>query len=308
MDNNELPYISVIITAYNRKQFLINAIKSAVNQTLDKKYYEIIVIKNFRNDIIDNFISENNIIGIISNNYSLGGKLIEALNLAKGTIISFLEDDDLFTNNKLEIVYNKFKNYSNLCYYHNDTIPVTEKYNLKDVNGKGDVSFNMSSISIEKGIINMNNILNVTQEIDHFIYLQALESNKKIIKGREKLTYYMDHHGSFANLITNNLDQFIDEFVLLHKNALGTVLALKTKCHSKRGINYINILITYYKLNLYIYGLSEKPSNLLKYFFYSPSFFKFKQVIAYVLVRIHKNFRMIIINRFFIQFQRSSDK
>ena len=44
MNDNKLPYISVIITAYNRKEFLLNAIKSALNQTLDKKYYEIIVI------------------------------------------------------------------------------------------------------------------------------------------------------------------------------------------------------------------------------------------------------------------------
>ena len=50
MNDNELPYISVIITAYNRKDFLFNAIKSVVNQTLDKKYYEIIVIKNFEDN------------------------------------------------------------------------------------------------------------------------------------------------------------------------------------------------------------------------------------------------------------------
>ena len=93
MENNKLPYISVIITAYNRREFLLNAIKSVLSQTLDKKYYEIIVIKNFQDDIIDNFISENNIKGIISTDNSLGGKLIEALNVATGEIISFLEDD-----------------------------------------------------------------------------------------------------------------------------------------------------------------------------------------------------------------------
>ena len=61
MENDRLPYISVIITAYNRKEFLLNAIKSAINQTLDKKYYEIIVIKNFEDKNIDEFIDNHNI-------------------------------------------------------------------------------------------------------------------------------------------------------------------------------------------------------------------------------------------------------
>jgi len=67
MENDKLPYISVIITAYNRKEYLLNAIKSVINQTLDKKYYEIIVIKNFNDKNIDDFINENKIISIISN-------------------------------------------------------------------------------------------------------------------------------------------------------------------------------------------------------------------------------------------------
>ncbi len=102
-------YISVIITSYDRKGYLLNAIKSVINQTLDKKYYEIIVIKNFNNSIIDKFIDKNKIKSILSDYKSLSKKLYLALNIANGNIISFLDDDDLFANNKLEIVYNKFK-------------------------------------------------------------------------------------------------------------------------------------------------------------------------------------------------------
>ena len=88
MEEDNLPYISVIITAYNRKEFLLNAIKSAVNQTLDKKYYEIIAIKNYKDDTIGNYIQDNKIISIITNTKSLGGKLVEALNIAKGNVIA----------------------------------------------------------------------------------------------------------------------------------------------------------------------------------------------------------------------------
>lgn len=295
MDNGKLPYISVIITAYDRIEFLLNAIKSVVNQTLDKKYYEIIVIKNFKDKVIDDYIMENNIIGIISSETSLGGKLIEALNVAKGHVISFLEDDDLFSTDKLEIVYNKFKADSNLCYYHNEHIPVNDKYDIKDIRGNGDISFNLSSISVEKSIIRINNIMKITLAIDNFMYLQALESGKKIIKGEEKLTHYMYHLGSAPELITNNINQFVNESIIRNKKVLTSLLSLKTTCSSKRGIQYINTLITSYRLSLYIYGTSEKPNGLPRYFFDSPSFQKFERIIAYLLLRIHKNFRTTII-------------
>ena len=55
MIEQNLPYISVIITAYNRKEYLLDAINSVINQTLDKKYYEIIVIKNYNDSKIDDF-------------------------------------------------------------------------------------------------------------------------------------------------------------------------------------------------------------------------------------------------------------
>ena len=118
METDELPYISVIITAYDRKEFLLNAIKSALNQTLDKKYYEIIVIKNFRDENIDDFINENKIKHILMDG-TMGKFLCSGIDASRGEIICFLDDDDLFFENKLEIVYKEFKKDMNIVYYHN---------------------------------------------------------------------------------------------------------------------------------------------------------------------------------------------
>ncbi|AAT42890.1 glycosyltransferase [Picrophilus oshimae] len=101
-------FISVIITAYNRKEFLLDAVKSALNQTLSKEKYEIIVIKNYNDDNIDEFLNKNNIKNIIMDG-TIGEYLYKGINESKGDIISFLDDDDLFFNNKLEYVYNLFK-------------------------------------------------------------------------------------------------------------------------------------------------------------------------------------------------------
>ena len=120
MVEQDLPYISVIITAYNRKTYLLDAINSVINQTLDKKYYEIIVIKNYNDSKIDEFINKNNIINIFSRDNSLSGKIYEAIKIANGDIISFLEDDDLFLPTKLKEIYDNFIDTPNLVYYHNN--------------------------------------------------------------------------------------------------------------------------------------------------------------------------------------------
>jgi len=48
--------ISVVVTAYNRRDFLLSALKSVNNQSF--KDYEIIVVKNFHDQAIDNFIKK----------------------------------------------------------------------------------------------------------------------------------------------------------------------------------------------------------------------------------------------------------
>lgn len=48
------PFISVIITALNRKEFLEDAIDSVISQTLDKDQFEIKVITNFDNTELEN--------------------------------------------------------------------------------------------------------------------------------------------------------------------------------------------------------------------------------------------------------------
>ncbi|AAT42912.1 glycosyltransferase [Picrophilus oshimae] len=88
-------FISVIVTAYNRSEYLLDAVKSALNQTLSKEKYEIIVIKNYNDDNIDEFLNKNNIKNIIMDG-TIGEYLYKGINESKGDIISFLDDDDLF--------------------------------------------------------------------------------------------------------------------------------------------------------------------------------------------------------------------
>jgi len=48
--------ISVVVVAYNRRGFLLSALRSIVNQSF--KDYEVIVAKNFHDLDIDDFIKK----------------------------------------------------------------------------------------------------------------------------------------------------------------------------------------------------------------------------------------------------------
>ncbi len=198
--------ITVIITAYDRKKFILNAVKSVLNQKIQEGNYELIVVKNYNDRTIDSFLDKNGIKNIYSPDKSLGGKLNQAIKISTGEIIAFLEDDDTFLEDKLEYVYSLFIKNQNLVYYHNQYMAVNEKYE-RTVYRNNFLDFNMSCISIRKDIIESNKIVGITDSLDSFMYLSAVESGKRIIADKKMLTIYMVH-----NSASNNFSPDIKDF------------------------------------------------------------------------------------------------
>ena len=77
------PIISVYITNFNYESFIEKSIESAINQTFDKKKFEIIIIDDNSTDeskkIIKKFINKRNV-RIIFNKKNIG--LIKTINIA----------------------------------------------------------------------------------------------------------------------------------------------------------------------------------------------------------------------------------
>ena len=299
MKEENVPYISVIITAYNRKHFLLNALKSVVNQTLDKKYYEIIVIKNYKDDMVDNFINKNNIKNMVMDG-TIGEFLYAGVKASNGKILVFLDDDDLFTQDKLEIVLNKFKDNNNLCYYHNDHITVNDKYKQLDANVVNSIVFNISSISIIKNILNIDNLKEIKINQDDFMYLSAMESDKIIIDGKEKLTYYM-RHNSASYFATNNINEFTKYRKLNLQFQIKQFEIFRGMFSSRKVINYINGRLAHLEMSSYIFDGSIKPDKIWDTFKNkNQTFYAELQIfVAYILVRLHVNFRDKIIKVLF---------
>jgi len=153
--------ISVIIIAYNRKDYLIQAVQSAINQQFDREKYEIIIVKNFTDPDIDHFLNVNGVKNIFSSNISIGSKFTEGIRSARGEIICLLEDDDIFLPNKLDVVYSVFLRNPNLCYYHN---------NAGFIDGSGNIMNNFDTVSTRK-------IKRVGE-----MYVKADEKDKKVFR------------------------------------------------------------------------------------------------------------------------------
>ena len=247
------PLISVLIIAHNRKTYIHEAVDSVLNQSLNREYYEVIVIKNFNSPDIDNYLHSNNVLNIYTNAESLGGKIREGIKASHSDIISFLEDDDLWEKNRLEKVLEVFNTNDNIGYMHNNYKLINESAN--ELNGSlfkddyepyiiniNDLSinkirkaikigafFNLSCISIRKDIlINKLEGLNKTQvAVDNFMFYSALNSTYNLVISNEKLTKYRIHEDNNSISIENNLNTFINKMeYFIDENIRGyTIIA-----------------------------------------------------------------------------------
>jgi glycosyltransferase involved in cell wall biosynthesis len=79
----------------------------------------VIVVKNFDDPESDSIISRNGWRSIYSNESYQGRFYLAGLEEAKGYVITFLDDDDMYVNSRLAEVHKAFTTYKGLIYFHN---------------------------------------------------------------------------------------------------------------------------------------------------------------------------------------------
>ena len=297
--------ITVIITAYDRKKFILNAVKSVLNQKIPESKYELIVVKNYNDKTIDSFLDKNGIKNIYSHDKSLGSKLNQAIKISTGEIIAFLEDDDAFLEGKLEYVYSLFVKNQNLVYYHNQYMPVNEKYE-PTVYRNDFPDFNMSCISIRKDIIEFNKIAEITDSLDTFMYLSAVESGKRILADKQKLTIYMVHNSASNNFSPDIKDFNASRLEYINK-VIETCNIFTDFFTTKNAQKYLEARITYYGILRFIYNHQSISVNIINFLIYSKNGFrnKAKHLLIYLFLRLSKRcYRNYIQNRIYKESQR----
>ena len=287
------PIISVIIGTNTRKEFICEAIESVLNQSIPRDNFEIIVFKSFFNTAIDEFIL-NNVDRVIElNDEWQGSKWAEAIISSKGEIIAFLDDDDVFSNNKLNHIFNLYSNI-HFDYYRNDLSSFTnisqisfetkiENSKIRIVNNKlsskeklRTIFNNLSTISSSSTVVSRKFIISCLEDLksikiafDSYLFYAAIFKNVQVIVDRNELTFYR-RHDSFTNsnkMDLNNLknknryilDIMFSDYEIIRKLVRG----------NRTALTLVNNDLTQFKIFSKIYNKSEyiPIRDVVTYFF-----------------------------------------
>ena len=104
---------------------------SLKNQTIDPDLFEVILVKNFKDESIEKFLEDSGFRSINANDGPIGLYMSIGVNEAKGEIIVFLDDDDLFSDNKLERIYSIYSELK-FDYYRNEIITFNDLSRIKN--------------------------------------------------------------------------------------------------------------------------------------------------------------------------------
>jgi hypothetical protein len=109
--------ISAVLTAHDRREFLPEAVASALASGAD----EVVVVRNFAGPIEG---AEGRYHDVQCSNEETGVKEAVGLETARGDVVAFLDDDDLWDAAKVPHLRELFGDDPALAYYCHDQIPV----------------------------------------------------------------------------------------------------------------------------------------------------------------------------------------
>ncbi|MEM3812031.1 MAG: hypothetical protein QXX98_03565, partial [Thermoplasmata archaeon] len=243
------------------------------------------------------------------------------------SIIAWLDDDDLFSRDKLQRIYDIFSNHD-VGFYHNDYLTSDEpvdfsKIGLKEGNFKilnypyrwkgkelASAAPNMSSIAMKKEILlNYSKYMaKVDANQDLFCFLLALISKTKIVIDKNRLTFYRLHDNNTSQ--SKDLRKFIELTENLFLPALRSQLKLAREYESKVAINFFAMMI--FDTLSYL-GIVKKDKKLVvsafKYFRFYINKGIFKLLVADFLFLLGSNYPYKRVTKFLHDktLNRSSD-
>ncbi|GGG54703.1 glycosyltransferase family 2 protein [Bizionia arctica] len=134
-----VPYFSIVISVFNKEDFIYNTINSVINQTYSD--FELIIVNDGSSDSSEDIIksfSDSRIRYIHQENQGAGSTRNNGIKLAKSNLIALLDGDDVWLPNYLESIFNAIKAFPNEHIYttaiaHNypkKIVPVTYNFSI----------------------------------------------------------------------------------------------------------------------------------------------------------------------------------
>lgn len=270
---------SVVVIAHKRKDFILYAVRSVLEQTYPSDDLEIIVIKSFQDTTLDQSLSRMGAFLIYTDKIGLSDKTKLGILRSSGDIICFLEDDDYFCSQKLSRLAQLLESNPSLDYIHNEQVSVSNNvvhyHSFYSTLSKGffldrskismlrlinmSLHFNLSSLSISrrlgKEIVRLlpDDLANV---VDLSILLIAYEmSDSKIYFTEKRLTAFRVHESS--HLSFGDFEYFSDFEETLSEIEFKELKTLMTLTKSLETRYCIECLKNSWKLRKCIFSKSQ---------------------------------------------------
>jgi hypothetical protein len=280
---------SVVVVDYKRKKYILDALQSIKNQKgIDLNDIEVIVVKYYQDEKIDNYIKENfpnyKIINLDPDDpdHYVGRTFSEGIKAASNNLIFLLEDDDMFTENKISRIFEVVKNikYDEYLIWNKAILIDESGKPLKELRHR--YIYNSSSIvlNIKDKDKLIYHVRKMYFSVDSFL-LCYFNRNKKVIKLNKPLTYIRKNQESITRGKRNR--QMLEMGLHDHQYIYD-----KTKC--KNRIPFIVI----YKIQLnLLYNANYKIS--LREYIKSLLIFDFdknyiKRLLIIILYKLFKNY------------------
>ena len=269
------PFFSIIIPTYNRAHLLPIAIESVLNQTFTNWELVIVddgstdntkaVVESFNDDRIKYIWQENKERSAASNN---------GIGQSKGTYICFLDSDDYYLNNRLELFHYEILErnspkalfYTGICFKNGDTIIKQEEepniyksmmdYIVYNVIGNPQVCVHYQILEQHK----YNEQLTISEDME--LWIRILDAGYSFIFLNNYTIVAVNHLGrSVSNSIVDSHIKMLDVLNFIFKkphpgNAISNSM--------KRFVYSIN----YYGQAKYHISKNKKK-EALQYLFYS---------------------------------------
>lgn len=232
------PSIAIVVIAHDRMEFIARALESIENQIT--KPEEIIVVKNFSNEAIDNKILKMGAKNVFCEQAPEGDKINQVYKGLNSDFVCFLEDDDSFQPNKLTSIKSFMTD--DISYIHHDmtifdsnsiqvgddfsknirhiknTIKLDKNINTRKILNyqKMGISFNLSSICVRKDVLDGDWLCSVNTGIDNLLFIRAI-GRGEVLHLPDRLTNYRYHHSNslearrffFSNTI-NSYEKYLE--------------------------------------------------------------------------------------------------
>ncbi len=246
----KLDLVSIIITYYRKKDYFYSSLKSALKQTY--KHIEIIVVydDNDRDYLVEikKLIKRTNKVKILINSKNIGAGVSrnKAAKIAKGKYLAFLDSDDLWKSNKLNLQL-KFMKKKKIKISHTSYYIINEnnlkigsqiaKYKQTYYDLLNSCDIGLSSIIIEKNLFLKNKFTSNKTKED---YASWLKIAKKIdIYGLNK--HLLLWRKTSNSLSSNTIQKLIDAFDIYYRkekfnffNSIFKVIILSLNFSIKR--------------------------------------------------------------------------